>query len=149
MANATRDNFERAQFVGYDPGMVRFYQFALSGFFAGIGGGLYCMVYEIITFDTVGAVKSSTALLSTYIGGAGHFFGERAILKEKRRSATIRSTTRAKLLVLDAVDFKALIAQEAAIAQHVHKVAHERMALNVEAEDGDLTSEEVASGDVV
>ena len=81
--------------------------------------------------------------------GAGHFFGERAILKEKRRSATIRSTTRAKLLVLDAADFKALIAQEAAIAQHVHKVAHERMALNVEAEDGDLTSEEVASGEVV
>lgn len=75
MANATRDNFERAQFVGYDPRMVRFYQYALSGFFAGVGGGLYCMVYEIITFDTVGAVKSSTALLSTYIGGAGHFFG--------------------------------------------------------------------------
>lgn len=75
MANATRDNFERAQFVGYDPRMVRFYQYALSGFFAGIGGGLYAMVYEIITFDTVAAVKSSTALLSTYIGGAGHFFG--------------------------------------------------------------------------
>ena len=45
MANAARDNFERAQFVGYDPRMVRFYQFALSGFFAGIGGGLYAIVY--------------------------------------------------------------------------------------------------------
>jgi branched-chain amino acid transport system permease protein len=39
MANATRDNFERAQFVGYDPRMVRFYQFMLSGFFAGVGAG--------------------------------------------------------------------------------------------------------------
>ena len=36
MANACRDNFERAQFVGYDPRMVRFVQFSLSGFFAGI-----------------------------------------------------------------------------------------------------------------
>src|SRR6202035_1869737 len=75
MANAARDNFERAQFVGYDPRMVRFYQFALSGFFAGIGGGLYAIVYEIVTFDTVAASKSATALLATYIGGAGGFFG--------------------------------------------------------------------------
>jgi branched-chain amino acid transport system permease protein len=75
MANATRDNFERAQFVGYDPRMVRFYQFIVSGFFAGIAGGLYAMLYEIVTFDTVSAVKSSTALLATYIGGVGVFFG--------------------------------------------------------------------------
>jgi branched-chain amino acid transport system permease protein len=75
MANACRDNFERAQFVGYDPRMVRFYQFALSGFFAGIGGALYVLVYEIVTFDTVAAAKSATALLATYIGGAGSFFG--------------------------------------------------------------------------
>ena len=51
MANACRDNFERAQFVGYDPRMVRFLQFALSGFFAGIGGGLFAITYEIVTFD--------------------------------------------------------------------------------------------------
>ena len=75
MANATRDNFERAQFVGYDPRMVRFYQFTLSGFFAGIAGALYVLVYEIVTFDTVAAVKSANALLATYIGGAGSFFG--------------------------------------------------------------------------
>src|SRR3979411_476923 len=38
MATATRDNFERAQFVGYDPRVVRLLQFTLSGFFAGIAG---------------------------------------------------------------------------------------------------------------
>jgi branched-chain amino acid transport system permease protein len=75
MANATRDNFERAQFVGYDPRMVRLMQFALSGFFAGIGGGLYVLIYEIVTFDTVSAAKSANALLAVYIGGAGGFFG--------------------------------------------------------------------------
>lgn len=75
MANATRDNFERAQFVGYDPRRVRWMQFTLAGFFAGIGGGLYVLIYEIVTFDTVSAVKSANALLAVYIGGAGAFFG--------------------------------------------------------------------------
>lgn len=75
MANATRDNFERAQFVGYDPRRVRLLQFTLAGFFAGIGGGLYVLIYEIVTFDTVSAAKSANALLAVYIGGAGGFFG--------------------------------------------------------------------------
>src|ERR1700743_637086 len=70
MANATRDNFERAQFIGYDPRMVRFLQFALSGFFAGIGAGLYDITYEIVTFDALAAPLSANALLMAYIGGS-------------------------------------------------------------------------------
>jgi branched-chain amino acid transport system permease protein len=75
MANACRDNHERAQFIGYDPRMVRFLQFALSGFFAGIGGGLYAITYEIVTFDAVNAPLSGNALLMAYIGGATSFVG--------------------------------------------------------------------------
>jgi branched-chain amino acid transport system permease protein len=75
MANACRDNFERAQFVGYDPRMVRFFQFALSGFFAGIAGALYTLTYEIVTYDTVAGALSANALLMTYIGGVGVFAG--------------------------------------------------------------------------
>lgn len=75
MANAQRDNFERTQFVGYDPRLIRFYQFVLSGFFAGIAGGLYLVLHEIVTFDAVAATKSSSALLASYIGGVGGFFG--------------------------------------------------------------------------
>jgi branched-chain amino acid transport system permease protein len=75
MANATRDNFERAQFIGYDPRMVRFIQFALSGFFAGIGGGLYAITYEIVTFDALAAPLSANALLMAYIGGTTVFGG--------------------------------------------------------------------------
>ena len=75
MANATRDNFERAQFIGYDPRMVRFLQFALFGFFAGIGGGLYAITYEIVTFDALAAPLSANALLMAYIGGATVFGG--------------------------------------------------------------------------
>ena len=75
MANATRDNFERAQFMGYDPRMVRFLQFSLSGFFAGIGGGLYAVTYEIVTFDALAAPLSANALLMAYIGGTTVFGG--------------------------------------------------------------------------
>ncbi len=75
MANATRDNFERAQFMGYDPRMVRFLQFALSGLFAGIGGGLYAVTYEIVTFDALAAPLSANALLMAYIGGTTVFGG--------------------------------------------------------------------------
>ena len=75
MANACRDNHERAQFVGYDPRIVRFLQFALSGFYAGIGGGLFAITYEIVTFDAVAAPLAANALLMAYIGGATTFFG--------------------------------------------------------------------------
>ena len=75
MANASRDNFERVQFVGYDPRMVRFFQFALAGFFAGIGGGLYAVTYEIVTFDALAAPLSANALLMAYIGGSASFGG--------------------------------------------------------------------------
>jgi branched-chain amino acid transport system permease protein len=75
MANACRDNSERAQFVGYDPRTVRFYQCAISGFFAGIAGALYAINYEIVTYDAVGAVLSANVLLMTFIGGIGVFWG--------------------------------------------------------------------------
>jgi branched-chain amino acid transport system permease protein len=75
MANACRDNHERAQFMGYDPRMVRFLQFALSGFFAGIAGGLYAVTYEIVTFDSLAAPLSANALLMAYIGGITVFGG--------------------------------------------------------------------------
>lgn len=50
-------------------------QFALAGFFAGIGGGLYCITYEIVTYDAVNAPLSGNALLMAYIGGVGAFSG--------------------------------------------------------------------------
>jgi len=74
MANACRDNHERAQFMGYDPRTVRFLQFALSGFFAGTGG-LYAITYEIVTFDALAAPLSANALLMAYIGGTTVFAG--------------------------------------------------------------------------
>jgi hypothetical protein len=61
----------------------------------------------------------------------------------------VTAITRTKLLVLDAADFKELIAEEAAIAPDIERITHERTGPDVGAEDSDLTSEEVASGDLI
>lgn len=75
MANAVRDNPERAQFVGYNPQRIRYITLMLSGLFAGIAGGLTAINYEIVTQEYLTAHASSTPLLMAFIGGAGYFFG--------------------------------------------------------------------------
>ena len=75
MANAVRDNPERAEFVGYDTQKVRFLQLSLAGFFAGISGALSCINFELVTDENVSALRSGGVLLATFIGGTGFFFG--------------------------------------------------------------------------
>ena len=75
MCNAVRDNPERAEFVGYSTQMVRFIAFCVSGFFAGVAGGLAAIHYEIVTSSVVGAGPSGYVLLMAYIGGIAFFIG--------------------------------------------------------------------------
>jgi len=75
MANAVRDNPERAQFVGYDPEWVRYMMMILSGFFAGIAGGLSALNYEMVTAESLGAWTSGVVLLMSFVGGIGFFYG--------------------------------------------------------------------------
>jgi branched-chain amino acid transport system permease protein len=75
VANAVRDNPERVEFIGYNTHIVRFLMFALSGFFAGIAGGLSAINFEIVSAESVGAQRSGGMLFAAYIGGVGVFFG--------------------------------------------------------------------------
>jgi branched-chain amino acid transport system permease protein len=75
MANAVRDNAERARFIGYNPTRVRYIMLMLSSFFAGIAGSLASINYELVTAENVGVVTSGNVLLMSFIGGVGHFFG--------------------------------------------------------------------------
>lgn len=75
MANAVRDNPERAEFIGYSARRVRLISFVMSGFFAGIAGGLFAVNYEILTEQNLNAVTSGNVLLMAYIGGLGFFIG--------------------------------------------------------------------------
>ncbi|MBA4343132.1 MAG: branched-chain amino acid ABC transporter permease [Methylibium sp.] len=75
MLNAVRDNPERVEFVGYNTQWVRFLAFMISGFFAGVAGGLGALNFEIVTAEVVGALRSGGYLLFTFLGGATFFFG--------------------------------------------------------------------------
>ena len=75
MLNAVRDNPERVEFIGYNTQKVRYLAFIISGFFAGIAGGLGCLLFEIVTAEVVGAHRSGAYLLFTFLGGATFFFG--------------------------------------------------------------------------
>jgi branched-chain amino acid transport system permease protein len=75
MANAVRDNPERAEFVGYNTQHVRFLQLVLSSFFAGVSGALSCINFEIVSAENVSAIRSGGVLLATFIGGVPFFFG--------------------------------------------------------------------------
>lgn len=75
MANAVRDNPERAEFLGYSARWVRYCSFIASGFFCGVAGGLFAINYEILTEENLNLVTSGSILLITFLGGVGLFFG--------------------------------------------------------------------------
>jgi voltage-gated potassium channel len=77
--------------------------------------------------------------------GVGQFFGEIAVLRRARRSATVRATARTNLLVLDASDFHVLMEQEPRIAERVHTVMRDRIGREIVTPRGDIVTEEIAT----
>ena len=75
MANAVRDNPERAQFLGYSARWVRFVSFSVSGFFCGVAGGLSAILFEIATESDLNVTASGVILLIVFLGGVGFFWG--------------------------------------------------------------------------
>lgn len=75
MSEATRDNPERVEFVGYDPQRVRYLVFIFAGGFAGLAGGMAAVQYEIFTPEAVSLAPSGMVLLMAYIGGIRYFAG--------------------------------------------------------------------------
>jgi branched-chain amino acid transport system permease protein len=74
--NAVRDNPERVEFIGYNTQRVRYFAFMIAGFFAGVGGGLAAINFEIVNaMDSLSGVRSGGYLLFTFLGGAIFFFG--------------------------------------------------------------------------
>ena len=79
--------------------------------------------------------------------GAGHFFGEIAVLRRARRSATVTALKRTSLLVLDAHDLHALMARQPRIAERIRAVARERLGGRTPGQKGDLLTEELEGSD--
>ena len=75
--------------------------------------------------------------------GVGQFFGEVAVLKRVRRSATATALTRTNLLVLDAQDLHALMERDPRIAQRIKDVVETRVGREVVSRKGDIVAEEI------
>jgi branched-chain amino acid transport system permease protein len=75
IANAVRDNPERAEFIGYDARRVRWTMMMLAGFFAGVSGGLSAINLESVGSGAVHTLVSGGVLLAAFIGGVLFFFG--------------------------------------------------------------------------
>ncbi|HEX9071801.1 MAG TPA: cyclic nucleotide-gated ion channel [Pseudolabrys sp.] len=75
--------------------------------------------------------------------GVGQFFGEIAVLRRSRRSATVIALARTNLLVLDAHDLHALMQRDLRIAMRIKDVVDKRVGSEVVSTKGDIVSEEI------
>jgi voltage-gated potassium channel len=75
--------------------------------------------------------------------GAGDFFGEVAVLRRARRSATLSAITRTSLLVLDARDLHVLLERAPRIAERIREVVRTRVGRDVVTPTGDLVVQEL------
>ena len=75
MLRAVRDNPERARFVGINVRTQLLACFVISGFFAGLAGGLYALFAQSITPNLMVWFKSAEPLLACILGGLYTFWG--------------------------------------------------------------------------
>lgn len=75
--------------------------------------------------------------------GVGHFFGEIAVLRRSRRSATVTALTRVNLLVLDGAELHRLMERDSRVAERINAVVRARIGGDVVSAKGDIVTEEL------
>lgn len=95
-------------------------------------------MYFIAAGEVEVALKKERLRLS-----AGQFFGEVAVLRRARRSATATALTRTNLLVLAAQDLHALMQRDSRIAARIKDVVEKRVGREVVSPKGDIVTEEI------
>jgi len=93
-------------------------------------------------FISAGEVEIHTRDRTVRLAG-GHFFGEVAVLRKARRSATVTAVTTTSLLVLDAYDVQVLMEREPLIAERIRHTARERVGEDVLEPKGDIVTTEI------
>lgn len=99
-------------------------------------------MYFIAAGEVEIALKDSIVRL-----GPGHFFGEVAVLRRARRSATATALTRTNLLVLDAHDLHALMEREPRVAARMKEMVKQRLGGEPVSAGGDIVTEEIEEGE--
>ncbi|NBN77201.1 cyclic nucleotide-binding domain-containing protein [Microvirga tunisiensis] len=80
--------------------------------------------------------------------GEGAFFGELALLRQRRRAATVRAVTRTQLLVLDAGALRQLLLRNPHIAARIEREAASREAWG-QRSAGDIAEEELTQAEAL
>jgi len=97
-------------------------------------------MYFIAAGDVEIALKGKKDPLRLSVG---QFFGEVAVLRRARRSATVIALTRTNLLVLDAHDLHALMQRDPRIASRIDEVVEKRVGSGAVSPKGDIVAEEI------
>jgi len=84
-----------------------------------VGDRMYFIISGLLSADFGGA---DPALLSD-----GDFFGEIAVLRDTRRTATVTARSRCQLLVLDAADLRRFITNSPKVAEVMAQTARDRL----------------------
>ncbi len=95
------------------------------------GDALYIVArgtVEVLADSAGGRAVAGTSLAEL---GAGHAFGEMALLSGGPRTATIRSVAETDLLAISREDFERRIASDPAMARAVERLSHERAISNL------------------
>lgn len=72
---AIRENEARARAVGFAVKRYKVTAFVISGFFAGLAGGLYAMFIRMVPLNVVEFSTSGKAVVMTLLGGSGSLYG--------------------------------------------------------------------------
>jgi branched-chain amino acid transport system permease protein len=66
---AIKQNPIRAESLGYNTGFYKFAVYMISGFFAGLGGSLYCFLTQSAFASVLDWTKSGDVVIATLLGG--------------------------------------------------------------------------------
>ena len=70
-----RENEERMKFLGYDTALSRLILFTFTGAVAGLAGAFYTLHFRFVSVSAISLDMATTALLITFVGGTGTFWG--------------------------------------------------------------------------
>jgi branched-chain amino acid transport system permease protein len=66
---AIKQNPIRAQYLGYNTGLYKFWVYLISGLFAGLAGALYCFLTQSAFASVLDWTKSGDVVIATLLGG--------------------------------------------------------------------------------
>lgn len=81
---------------------------------------------DAMYFVTTGEVEVDIKPQPVILGGGQHF-GEIALIRHTRRTATVRALTECRLLTLGVAEFERLLEIHTDIRDHIHRVAEQRL----------------------